>query len=46
MLTQERVWDYGLQLDYFKLLHDFETDAKTPGGLPSYAFIEPTLLSG
>jgi phospholipase C len=44
MLTQERVWDYALQRDYFKLLHDFETDAKTPGGLPSYAFIEPNYM--
>jgi phospholipase C len=44
MLTQEKVWDYGLRPDYFKLLHDFETDARTPGGLPSYAFIEPNYM--
>lgn len=44
LLTQERVWNYGLQPDYFKLLHDFETDAKTPGGLPSYALIEPNYM--
>jgi phospholipase C len=44
MLTQERVWDYVLQPDYFKFLHDFETDAKIPGGLPSYSFIEPNYM--
>jgi phospholipase C len=44
MLTQEKVWDYVLRTDCFKLLHDFETDAQTPGGLPSYAFIEPNYM--
>src|SRR5579872_7141322 len=44
MLTQEKVWDYALQPDYFKLLHDFETDAQKPGGLPSYSFIEPNYM--
>jgi phospholipase C len=44
MLTQEKVWDYGLRPEYFKLFHDFETDAATPGGLPSYAFIEPNYM--
>lgn len=44
MLTQKQVWDYVLQPGYFKLLHDFENDAKTPGGLPSYSFIEPNYV--
>jgi phospholipase C len=42
--TQERVWDYGVRPGYFRLLHDFEKDAQTPGGLPHYAFIEPSYI--
>ena len=44
LLTQERVWDYGLRPGYFSLFHDFEKDAQTPGGLPNYAFIEPNYM--
>ena len=44
MITQERVWDYALRPDYFKFLHDFESDAQKPGGLPNYAFIEPNYM--
>ncbi len=44
MITQEKVWDYALRPDYFKLLHDFENDAQKPGGLPNYSFIEPNYM--
>jgi phospholipase C len=44
MITQEKVWDYVLQPGYFRFLHDFETDAQRPGGLPNYSFIEPNYM--
>jgi phospholipase C len=44
MLTQEKVWDYALQPGYFEFLHDFENDAKKPGGLPAYSYIEPNYM--
>jgi phospholipase C len=44
MITQEKVWDYALRPEYFKFLHDFESDAQKPGGLPNYAFIEPNYM--
>ena len=44
MITQEKVWDFALRPDYFKLLHDFEADAQKPGGLPHYSFIEPNYM--
>ncbi len=44
MITQEKLWDYALLPGYFKFLHDFESDAQTPGGLPNYSFIEPNYM--
>ena len=44
MITQEAMWDYALRPDYFKFLHDFESDAQKPGGLPNYSFIEPNYM--
>jgi len=44
MITQEQIWDYALKPDYFKLLHDFESDAQKPGGLRRYSFIEPNYM--
>jgi len=44
MLTQEKVWDYALQPGRFEFLHDFENDAKKPGGLPAYSYIEPNYM--
>lgn len=44
LLTQEKVWDHALDEGHFRMLHDFENDAKTPGGLPSYSYIEPNYM--
>jgi phospholipase C len=44
MLTQEKVWDHALDPGRFRLLHDFEVDAQTSGGLPNYSYIEPNYM--
>lgn len=44
LMIQEKLWEY-LPLDrHFSPMAQFVEDAKTPGGLPSYTFIEPNML--
>jgi phospholipase C len=43
LVTQERLWEY-LPLDHFFPFKQFLDDAKKPGGLPPYTFIEPNML--
>lgn len=44
LLTQRRVWDFALKAGYFEHVSDFLADAKKPGGLPAYSFIEPNYM--
>jgi phospholipase C len=44
MLTQDKVWEDALRPDRFCFLQDFEKDAKKPGGLPNYSYIEPNYM--
>lgn len=44
LLTQRAIWGYALDGDHFAHLHDFLNDAKRPGGLPAYSFIEPNYI--
>jgi len=44
LLTQKKLWPYALDPNHFGHVSDFIKDAKRPGGLPSYAFIEPIYL--
>ncbi len=44
LMIQERLWEFvPLERHFFHMTQFFE-DAKTPGGLPSYTFIEPNML--
>jgi len=45
LLTQMHVWEFALRPGgYFEHLSDFFADAKKPGGLPAYSFIEPNYI--
>jgi phospholipase C len=44
LLTQMHVWEFALRSGYFEHLSDFFADAKKPGGLPAYSFIEPNYI--
>ncbi len=43
LLTQRRLWDHALS-KHFCHVHDFCNQAKKPGGLPEYSFIEPIYI--
>ena len=44
LLTQRKVWDFALQPGHFEHIKDFLADAKKPGGLPAYSFLEPNYI--
>jgi len=44
LLTQRQVWDFALEPGRFEHVSDFLADAKKPGGLPAYSFIEPNYI--
>ncbi len=44
LLIQEELWKYGLLGHRFFPMAQFLEDAKRPGGLPAYSFIEPNMM--
>lgn len=44
LMTQDKLWEYVPLNRHFFPMAQFLEDAKKPGGLPSYTFIEPNML--
>ncbi|HJU55480.1 MAG TPA: alkaline phosphatase family protein [Pyrinomonadaceae bacterium] len=44
LLIQEELWKFGLFGVRFSPMAQFLEDAKQPGGLPAYSFIEPNMM--
>ncbi len=44
LMIQERLWEFAPLGRHFTPIAEFFADAATPGGLPSYTFIEPNML--
>lgn len=44
LITQEKLWKFAPFGDHFFHMTKFLEDAKKPGGLPGYTFIEPNMM--